>query len=286
ALPISAAQPCGFGIGLPVLTEIRSFVPSAATRMRTRVGSPVVGSISITFDAEIGASNVMIPPSGFCGEGRRCRLRRFTPLTTTRFSFGSTRRTVPSVPAKFPRITLTRSPRRTCTFGRFFCSCFPVLRRLPPIIRCAMSDHLRRQRNDLHEPLLTQLAPDRTEYARPPRLARVVDDHRGVVVATDVRPVLAPHLLRRADHDRLRHIPLLQRPIRERVLYRHDDDVAHPSVATPRTAQHPDAERLLRPRVVGDPHDRFLLNHCRLTSLARSLRARATAWSWTVAVSP
>jgi len=94
------------GIGLPLRTEIRSFsrdrfvVPSPSTiRFRTRVGSPVVGSISITFDAWIGASNVMIPPSGLSGVGRRCRLRRLTPSTTTRFSFGSTRRTVPTEPA-------------------------------------------------------------------------------------------------------------------------------------------------------------------------------------------
>src|SRR5690606_10098581 len=148
------------------------------------------------------------------------------------------------------------------------------------------SNHLRGQRDDLHEPLLAQLAPHRAEDARRPRLARIVYDNRGVVVETDVRPVLAPHLLRRPDHDRLGHVPLLQHPVRERVLDLDDYDVAALSVTPPRPAQHSNAQGLLRPRVVGDPHDRFLLDHCRLTSLARSLRRRATAWSSTAAASP
>ena len=113
----------------PDFTATRSLLPSALAWMRTRVGLPVEGSSSITFDAAIGASYSMIPPSGFCSLGRVWCLRMFTPSTTSRFFSGSTRSTVPSAPAKFPRITLTRSPRRTCTLERPFF--------LPPWALCA-----------------------------------------------------------------------------------------------------------------------------------------------------
>src|SRR5437762_7264011 len=39
-----------------------------------------------------------------------------------------------------------------------------------------MSDHLRRERDDLHEPLVAQLAPDRPEDAGRARLALVGDE--------------------------------------------------------------------------------------------------------------
>src|SRR5690606_29165761 len=84
------------GTGIPTLTAIRSLVLSSSTWIRTRLGSPVVGSMSITFDTWIGASKVMIPPSGLAWLGRVCRLRWFTPSTRTRPSSRSTSRTVPS----------------------------------------------------------------------------------------------------------------------------------------------------------------------------------------------
>jgi diacylglycerol kinase family enzyme len=40
----------GFGIASPLLTLMRSFVPSSSRRIRVRVGSPLFGSISITFE--------------------------------------------------------------------------------------------------------------------------------------------------------------------------------------------------------------------------------------------
>src|SRR5205807_4293279 len=45
------------GIGWPDFTAIRSNVPSLSRRRRTRVGSPDLGSSSITLDAAIGAGN-------------------------------------------------------------------------------------------------------------------------------------------------------------------------------------------------------------------------------------
>src|SRR5690606_5031003 len=102
----------------------------------------------------------------------------------------------------------------------------------------APSDHLRRQRNDLHEPLLTQLPPDRAEDARRTRVAGIVDDDRRVVVEADVGPVPAAHLLRRTDDDRLGDVALLQRPVRKRLLDGDDHDIAHPGVTPARTAEY------------------------------------------------
>src|SRR4051794_41882498 len=57
-----------------------------------------------------------------------------------------------------------------------------------------MLQHLRRERDDLHIPLLAQLPGDRAEDARRPRLARLVDQHRRVLVEPDVGAVLAAGL--------------------------------------------------------------------------------------------
>src|SRR5579884_1972611 len=68
-----------------------------------------------------------------------------------------------------------------------------------------------------------------------------------------------------------RHLALLDLTRRDGVLDGHDDDVAEPRVAALRSAEHPDHERVPRPRVVGDLEDRLLLHHARLPSLPRAL---------------
>src|SRR2546430_11830890 len=72
-----------------------------------------------------------------------------------------------------------------------------------------MSDHLRRERDDPHEPLVAQLAPDRPEDAGRARLALVGDEHGGVLVEPDVGAILALGLLGRADDHRLHNLALL-----------------------------------------------------------------------------
>ena len=71
----------GLGTGLPVRTAIRSFIPSDSTRVLTLLGSPEAGSINITLETWIGASDVMIPPSGLLWVGRSWRFLMFTPST-------------------------------------------------------------------------------------------------------------------------------------------------------------------------------------------------------------
>src|SRR5918997_4768214 len=72
-----------------------------------------------------------------------------------------------------------------------------------------MSEHLRSQRDDLHELPVAQLAPDRAEDAGTPRLAVVLDQHGGVLVEPDVAAVRPATLLDGAHHDGLDHVTAL-----------------------------------------------------------------------------
>src|SRR5690606_1495618 len=117
------------------------------------------------------------------------------------------------------------------------------------------------QRDDLHEPLVAQLAPDRAEDARTARLAVVLEDDGGVLVELDVGTVRTTALLGGADDDGLDHVTLLHVAARDRVLDGCDDDVADSGVATARATENTDAEDLLGTRVVGDTKSRLLLDH-------------------------
>src|SRR5947208_16559043 len=111
--------------------------------------------------------------------------------------------TLPFAPLSLPAITWTVSP-------------FLIF----------MSEHLRCQRDDLHELLVAQLATDRSEDAGAARLVVRLDQHRGVLVEPDVAAVRPPLLLGGADDDRLDDVALLHRATGDGVLDRGDDDVA------------------------------------------------------------
>src|SRR3954462_14805931 len=113
-------------------------------------------------------------------------------------------------------------------------------------VRSFISEHLRGERDDLHEPAVAQLARHRPEDARPARVVLCVDDHRGVLVEGDVRAVLAPELLLRAHDDGLDDVALLDRPVRVGLLDRGDDDVPHARVTPARAAHDADGEDLAR----------------------------------------
>src|SRR6478735_8411718 len=139
----------------------------------------------------------------------------------------------------------------------------------PFLIR--MSEHLRCQRDDLHEALVTQLAAHRAEDARTARLAVGLEDHRGVLVELDVRTVGAATLLDGADDDRLDDVTLLHTAAGDRVLDGGDDRVADTCVATAGTTEDTDAKEFLRTGVVGDPKSRLLLDHVRSLRLLEDL---------------
>src|SRR5919107_4337272 len=109
---------------------------------------------------------------------------------------------LPVLPLSLPEITMTLSS-----------------------VRSFISEHLRGERDDLHEPAVAQLARHRAEDARAARVVLGVDDHGRVLVEGDVRAVLAPELLLRAHDDGLDDIALLDRPVRVGLLDRGHDDV-------------------------------------------------------------
>src|SRR5215218_2950417 len=124
-----------------------------------------------------------------------------------------------------------------------------------------MSEHLRGERDDLHEVALAQLARHRAEDARAARIVLGVDQDGGVLVEGDVGAVVAPELLLRPHDDRLDDLALLDRSVGNRLLDGADDHVADAGVAAVRAPGDPDAQHLARAGVVGDLQPGLLLDH-------------------------
>src|SRR5215211_6824186 len=114
-----------------------------------------------------------------------------------------------------------------------------------------MSQHLRGERDDLHEATFAELARDRAEDARAARVLRVGrQDHDRVVVEADVRAVGPAALLGGPNDDGLDDLALLDPAAGQRVLHRADDQVAHVRVPATAPAEHADHEDLLGSGVV------------------------------------
>src|SRR5690606_40421892 len=122
-------------------------------------------------------------------------------------------RATPRVTVSRPAMTTASSPRR------IFCIAIT-------------SENHGRQRNDLQELLGPQLAGHRSEDARADGLELVVEQHRGVAVEADQRPVRPAHALRGANHDGVVDLALLDPTARLGLLDAHLDDVADARVAT------------------------------------------------------
>src|SRR5690606_7985083 len=121
--------------------------------------------------------------------------------------------------------------------------------------------HLRGERDDLHELAVTKLTADRAEDAGAAGLPVVLQDDGGVLVELDVRVVVAARLLHGADDDRLDDVALLDVAARDRVLGRRDDGVAQTGVTAVGSTEHANRVQLLRAGVVGDLEAGFVLNH-------------------------
>src|SRR4051794_32017367 len=98
-------------------------------------------------------------PPGCPMAGRVWRFTMWTPWTMTRFSAGIAFSTSPDFPLSRPAMTTTLSPFFTLSFA----------------LDIPASQHLWRERHDLHEFPGAQLARHRTEDARADRLALLVD---------------------------------------------------------------------------------------------------------------
>src|ERR1700734_1639141 len=121
--------------------------------------------------------------------------------------------------------------------------------------------HLRGQRDDLHEALFPKFAADRPEDAGSTRVVVRLDDHGRVLVEPDVAAVGAAALLDGANDDGLDHLTPLDVATGDGVLDGRHNDVADAGVTPARAAEYTDAQDLLGTGVVGHLQPRFLLNH-------------------------
>src|SRR5690348_4852962 len=207
-----------------------------------------------------------MPPCATCTPPRRCpalvwRLSRLTPLTTILCWSGRVRRTSPCLPLSLPAMTITGSPAASSS-----------QRRLDWVLFFSMSSlqDLRRERDDLHEVALAELAGDRSEDTSPARVVGLGEEHGRVLVEADQRPVGPLVLLVDAHHHGLDDLTLLDLAARLGRLDRGRDDVAHVGVLPVVAAGHADAQELFGSRVVRDLQSGFLLNHS-LASLLHDL---------------
>src|ERR1700722_1837040 len=98
----------------------------------------------------------------------------------------------------------------------------------PDMPQCHELPNLRSQRNYFCVLALAQFASHRAKYARANRLARVVDQHRSVVVEADVGAILAARFLAHPHHHSLYYRALLHRALWRRLFYRSRDHVSEP----------------------------------------------------------
>src|SRR3954452_3173102 len=242
--------------------QYREF-PSAVRCEPVRVGLAQLGQTTCRFESLIGASpSSTAPGTFFCGFGLVCFFIMLARSTRAVPFVALTRRTLPCLPRSLPVRMRTVSFFLTCGLTRTISFCFVGF----PYICVAPLDDFRRERDDLHELPLAQLAGDRAENARADRLACVVDENGRVVVEFDVRTVAAAALFHGPNDNGLDHRALLDGAVRRGFLDRGRDHVAEARVlACGRTAEHLDAGDLLCAGVVGHLKDRSHLNHCRFS---------------------
>src|SRR5207245_10871287 len=97
--------------------------------------------------------------------------------------------------------------------------------------------------------------------ARPHRFALSVDQHAGVAVEFDVRPIVAPDALGSPHDNRLADLALLDGRMGNRLFNGDHDDVAQAAVAPPRPPEDMKAHDFLGPGIVGDIQSAVNLNH-------------------------
>src|SRR6478752_1570691 len=136
--------------------------------------------------------------------------------------------------------------------------------------------HLRGQRDDLHEALLAQLTTDGPEDAGATGVVVGLDDDGGVLVELDVAAIGAATLLDGAHHDGLDDLATLDVATGNGFLHRRHDDIADAGIAPRRATEHADAQDILGTSVVGDLEPRFLLNHS-ISSVPYTFQARRAA---------
>src|SRR5262245_7044079 len=216
---------------------------------------PELAQTTITLEMEIGDSCSAIPPLMLrCGFGRTFFFTIITCSTSTLPLPGNTRSTRPCLPLSRPVITFTVSLRLMSTLLCMVClqlfSSGAVLH-LPPGFLPFLLEHLRRQRNDLQKLLFAQLARHRTKDACTDRLARLVDQHGGVLVKADVGAVTAEVLPALAHDHALDHRTFFGGSVRRGLFDGSRDYVTQAGVQAGVPAQRQDHLQPARAAIVG-----------------------------------
>src|SRR3546814_13663093 len=96
------------------------------------------------------------------------------------------------------------------------------------------------------------LANHRTKDTVADPLLLLVDQHRGLGIEPDHRPIGTADILGGPNDDGAMHVPLLHAAAWSGVLHRHHDDVAYTGRSAFRAAQHLDALHRSEERRVGE----------------------------------
>src|SRR3954447_26330754 len=154
--------------------------------------------------------------------------------TTTRSVSGIARVILPRWPLFLPEITSTSSPVLTCIVHLLNATsvrrgCSGVLASLPSLhldpTPCALQ-RLRRQRHDLHERFVAELAGNWPKDAGAPRIAVRPDQDGGIVVETNMRAVSTAIFFGCPDDDRTDNLAFLGVAAGIGILDRCDDHIA------------------------------------------------------------
>src|SRR5699024_7913649 len=122
----------------------------------------------------------------------------------------------------------------------------------------------RSQAQDLGVAGITQLAGHRSKDTGALGALVSHDDDGGVLIKTDVGPVVAAHAVRAAPDASLHHVALFHGAAGGCLLDRADHDVANICISLAGTAQHAEAHQLFGTGVVGNFEISLHLNHIRL----------------------
>src|SRR5699024_8894711 len=122
-------------------------------------------------------------------------------------------------------------------------------------------DGFGRQRQDLHELLVTKLSGHRPKDTGASGVLVLLDEDGGVLVEANIGTVVAADALLAADDNGLDHIALLHIAVGGSLAHGGDDHVTNVAVLALGTAQHTDALDFLGAGVVGNLQITFLLKH-------------------------
>src|SRR5210317_689827 len=153
----------------------------------------------------------------------------FTPSTMALLAFGITAEISPSLPLSLPASTTTLSP--------FF-------------NLAAILQHLRSERDDLHEVLRTQLTHNWPEDTGANRLVVVVEDHGRIAVETDGCAIFAANFFCGAHDNGLTDIAFFYTTAWDGFLHGDHDDVTHRGIFPLGSTQNLDALNSASARVV------------------------------------